>query len=282
MQSPSKAQYSRSLVYSQQRYSAVRLVCRCRLMLVHTLHWSLVYRSPTYNWNWFIGLTLSGTRWLKLPVVSYVSHLLRAAPRPWRGPSHRPPGLELPASHWTRTWRPGGSPCRAPARRPVGTSSRSGRSPSCLLGWTGSRISPWAPGRKKKECKRYFKEKQFSSTLLHYGDKYTGQLFRGGRGPHLEGACLQEHDLVMLTEVLEARDPLGKLHHLPHSWCEALREGLPNLLTGSAGSRHWVCVQRTGLRRQQRGQLGHITQARRSTQRRFISKVHYLIDSPGL
>lgn len=49
---------------------------------------------------------------------------------------------------------------------------------------------------------------------------------------YLEGPGLQEADLVMLGQVSEAWDLLGKLHHLPDSRGEAVGELLPNLVAG--------------------------------------------------
>lgn len=58
------------------------------------------------------------------------------------------------------------------------------------------------------------------------------------RQMYLEGARFEQHDLIMLTESLEARDALCKLHHFFNSRGEALREGLPYLLTGATRRRH--------------------------------------------
>ena len=64
---------------------------------------------------------------------------------------------------------------------------------------------------------------------------------------YLEGACFEQHDLVMLAESLEARDALGKLHHLSDSWGEALGEGLPHLLAGAPRRGHRARIQGTRL-----------------------------------
>lgn len=48
---------------------------------------------------------------------------------------------------------------------------------------------------------------------------------------YLKGARFEQHDLVMLAQVLKPWDALGKLHYLPHCRGETLRERLPHLLT---------------------------------------------------
>lgn len=60
---------------------------------------------------------------------------------------------------------------------------------------------------------------------------------------YLEGAGFQQHDLVVLAEALEARDALGKFHNLSDGRGEALGEGVPHLLAGSAGRRHRTHVE---------------------------------------
>lgn len=47
---------------------------------------------------------------------------------------------------------------------------------------------------------------------------------------YLERAGLQQADLVRLRQVSETWDLLGKLHHLPDSRGEAVRELLPHLV----------------------------------------------------
>lgn len=50
---------------------------------------------------------------------------------------------------------------------------------------------------------------------------------------YLESSRLEQHDLVLLTELLKSWDALCKLHNLFDSRGEALGEGFPNLLTGT-------------------------------------------------
>ena len=52
---------------------------------------------------------------------------------------------------------------------------------------------------------------------------------------YLKCPSFEQADLVMVGEVSEARDLLGKLHHLPHCRGEAHGELLPKLLAGLAG-----------------------------------------------
>lgn len=52
---------------------------------------------------------------------------------------------------------------------------------------------------------------------------------------YLKGSRLEEVNLVMLGEVLEARDPLGKFHDFSYSRDETLGELLPDFMTGLAG-----------------------------------------------
>ena len=59
---------------------------------------------------------------------------------------------------------------------------------------------------------------------------------------HLEGARFQQADLVLLGELAEARDPLGEVHHIAHSWGKAQGEVLPDLLAGPPGVHVWRVV----------------------------------------
>lgn len=64
---------------------------------------------------------------------------------------------------------------------------------------------------------------------------------------HLKGPCLQQHDLIMLTQCLKPGNALGKLNHFFNSWSEALGETLPDLLTGVTGWGDGTCIERTCL-----------------------------------
>lgn len=64
---------------------------------------------------------------------------------------------------------------------------------------------------------------------------------------HLKGSCLQQHDLIMLTQGLKPWNALGKFNHFFNSWSEALRETLPDLLTGVTGWGDGICIERTCL-----------------------------------
>ena len=52
---------------------------------------------------------------------------------------------------------------------------------------------------------------------------------------YLKSPSFEQADLVMLGEVSEAWDLLGKLHHLPDGRGEAHGELLPDLLAGLVG-----------------------------------------------
>lgn len=69
---------------------------------------------------------------------------------------------------------------------------------------------------------------------------------------YLKGASLQQADLVMLGQVSEAWDLLGKLHHLPNSRGEALRELLPHLMARLLRVNLSRSVHRTNLEEAQR------------------------------
>lgn len=56
-----------------------------------------------------------------------------------------------------------------------------------------------------------------------------------GERSYLEGAGLQQADLVVLGQVSEAGDLLGKLHHLLDGGGEALGELLPHRVAGLLG-----------------------------------------------
>lgn len=52
---------------------------------------------------------------------------------------------------------------------------------------------------------------------------------------YLEGSRLEKVNLVVLREVLEARDPLGKFHDFSYSRDKTPGELLPDFMTGLAG-----------------------------------------------
>lgn len=70
---------------------------------------------------------------------------------------------------------------------------------------------------------------------------------------YLEGSSLQQADLVGLGQVSEAWDLLGKLHHLPDSRGEALRELFPYLMARLMRVHMSRRVHRTNLRATQWG-----------------------------
>ena len=73
-----------------------------------------------------------------------------------------------------------------------------------------------------------------------------GRTFRSSPA-HLEGSSLQKAHLVILGEISEARDPLGKVHHLLHCWGEAHGELFPYLLARLVGADVWRRVHGTNL-----------------------------------
>lgn len=73
---------------------------------------------------------------------------------------------------------------------------------------------------------------------------------------YLEGSRLEEVDLVVLGEVLEARDPLGKFHHFSYGRDEALGKLLPDFMTRLAGVHEGGNTHGTHLREDQQS---HIT-----------------------
>ena len=70
---------------------------------------------------------------------------------------------------------------------------------------------------------------------------------------YLEGAGLQQADLVVLTQISETRDLLSELHHLPDGGGETVREILPNLVSRLVRVHVRRSVHRTHLRREERG-----------------------------
>lgn len=69
---------------------------------------------------------------------------------------------------------------------------------------------------------------------------------------YLEGAWFEQHDLVILAELLEPWDPLGELYNLFHCRSEALRERFPYLLTWTLWSGHRPGIKWAGLREGQK------------------------------
>lgn len=55
------------------------------------------------------------------------------------------------------------------------------------------------------------------------------------RDSYLKRSVFEQADLVVLREVSETRDPLGKPHHLAHGRDETQGELLPDLLAALAG-----------------------------------------------
>lgn len=85
---------------------------------------------------------------------------------------------------------------------------------------------------------------------------------------YLKGSRLEEVNLVVLGEVLEARDPLGKFHDFSYSRDETLGELLPDFMTGLAGVHERGNAHGTYLREDRQSQI------RPDTLSEFVLKWH--------